>query len=124
AKATFRLVKERFEKKLKLEDGITLSHERLLPIALRELALVQEEFRSVAGRLNGGDPLDAWRRAKEQHPEPGQLLAVAKEQVKELEEFLRSQSIVSLPHSEPVVVAPTADFYRWEFARLWTPGPL
>ena len=123
AKASFRLGKERFEQKLKLEDGVTLSHERLLPIALRELAVVQEEFRSVAGRLNGGDPLDAWRRAKEQHPEPGQLLAVAKEQVKELEEFLRSQSIVSLPDSEPVVVAPTPDFYRWAFASMWTPGP-
>src|SRR6187455_889680 len=122
AKASFRLGKERLEKKLKLEDGVTLSHERLLPIALRELAAVQEEFRSVAGRLNGGDPLDAWRRAKDQHPEPGKILAVAKEQVKELEEFLRSQSIVSLPESETVVVAPTPDFYRWAFASMWTPG--
>jgi uncharacterized protein (DUF885 family) len=123
AKASFRLGKERFEQKLKLEDGITLSHDRLLPIALRELANVQEEFRTVAGRLNGGDPLDAWRRAKEEHPEPGKLLAVAQEQIKELEAFLRSQSIVSLPDSEPVVVAPTPDFYRWAFASMWTPGP-
>jgi uncharacterized protein (DUF885 family) len=123
AKASFRLGKERFEQKLKLEDGVTLSCERLLAIALRELAEVQEEFRSVAGRLNGGDPLDAWRRAKEQHPEPGNLLAVAQEQVKELEEFLRRQGIVSLPESEPVVVAPTPDFYRWAFASMWTPGP-
>jgi uncharacterized protein (DUF885 family) len=123
AKASFRLGRERFEQKLKLEDGVTLSHDRLLPIALRELAAVQEEFRSVAGRLNGSDPLDAWRRAKEQHPDPDKLLAVATEQVKELEEFLRSQSIVSLPDSEPVVVAPTPDFYRWAFASMWTPGP-
>ena len=123
AKASFRLGRERFEQKLKLEDGVTLSAERLLPIALRERATVQEEFRSVAGRRNGGDPLDAWRRAKEQHPEPGKLLAVAQEQVKELEEFLRTQSIVSLPDSEPVVVAPTPDFYRWAFASMWTPGP-
>jgi uncharacterized protein (DUF885 family) len=123
AKASFRLGKDRFEHKLKLEDGVTLSHERLLPIALRELAAVQEEFRSVASRVNGGDPLDAWRRAKEHHPEPGQLLAVAQEQIKELEEFLRTQGIVSLPDSEPVVVAPTPDFYRWAFASMWTPGP-
>ena len=123
AKASFRLGRDRFEQKLRLEDGVTLSAERLLPIALRELAAVQEEFRSVAGRLNGGDPLEAWRRAKEQHPEPGQLLSVAHEQVKELEEFLRTQSIVSLPDSEPVVVAPTPDFYRWAFASMWTPGP-
>src|SRR4030095_14618774 len=59
AKASFRLGKERFEQKLKLEDGVTRSHERLLPIALRELAAVQEEFRSVAGRPHGGDPADS-----------------------------------------------------------------
>jgi len=123
AKASFRLGRERFERKLKLEDGVTLSHDRLLPIALRELEAVQEEFRSVAGRLNGGDPLEAWRRAKEQHPEPGTLLSVAEAQVKELEEFLRTQSIVSLPDAEPVVVAPSPDFYRWAFASMWTPGP-
>jgi uncharacterized protein (DUF885 family) len=123
AKASFRLGQERFEQKLKLEDGVTLAYDRLLPIALRELQAVQEEFRSVAGRLNGGDSLEAWRRAKEQHPEPGQLLSVAQAQVKELEEFLRAQGIVSLPDSEPVVVAPSPDFYRWAFASMWTPGP-
>ena len=123
AKASFRLGRERFEQKLKLEEGITLSADRLLAIALRELHEVQEEFRSVAGRLNGGDPIDAWRHAKEQHPEPGQLVAVAQAQVKELEEFLQRQAIVSLPESEPVVVAPSPEFYRWAFASMWTPGP-
>jgi uncharacterized protein (DUF885 family) len=123
AKASFRLGRERFEHKLKLEDGVELSSDRLLAIALRELAAVQEEFRKVAGRLNGGDPVEAWRRAKEQHPAPGQLISVAEAQVGELEEFLRTQELVSLPDSEPVVVAPSPDFYRWAFASMWTPGP-
>jgi uncharacterized protein (DUF885 family) len=123
AKASFRLGRERFEQKLKLEDGVDISSERLLAIALRELAAVQEEFRKVAGRLNGGDPVEAWRRAKEQHPAPGQLISVAEAQVGELEEFLRTQDLVSLPDAEPVVVAPSPDFYRWAFASMWTPGP-
>jgi uncharacterized protein (DUF885 family) len=123
AKASFRLGRERFERKLKLEDGVSLSSDKLLSIALRELSAVQEEFRSVAGRLNGGDPLDAWRRAKEQHPEQGTLLSVAQAQVKELEEFLRNQSVVSLPDAEPVIVAASPDFYRWALASMWTPGP-
>jgi uncharacterized protein (DUF885 family) len=123
AKASFRLGRERFEQKLKLEDGVEMSSERLLSIALRELSAVQEEFRKVAGRLNGGDPVEAWRRAKEQHPAPGELISVAEAQVGELEEFLRSQDLVSLPDSEPVVVAPSPDFYRWAFASMWTPGP-
>ena len=123
AKASFRLGRDRFEQKLKLEDGVDISSDRLLAIALRELGAVQEEFRKVAGRLNGGDPVEAWRKAKEQHPAPGQLIAVAEAQVGELEEFLRSQDLVTLPDSEPVVVAPSPDFYRWAFASMWTPGP-
>ena len=123
AKASFRLGRERFEQKLKLDEGITLSAERLLTIALRELHEVQEEFRTVAGRLNGGDPVDAWRRAKEDHPAPGSLVAVGQAHVKELAEFLQRQSVVSLPAAEPVVVAPSPDFYRWAFASMWTPGP-
>jgi uncharacterized protein (DUF885 family) len=123
AKASFRLGRENFEQKLKLEEGITLSAERLLTIALREIGEVQEEFRSVAGRLNGGDPVAAWRAAKEQHPDPGTLVVAAQEQVRELEQFLQRQPVVSLPASEPVVVAPSPEFYRWAFASMWTPGP-
>jgi len=123
AKASFRLGRARFEQKLKLEEGITLSADRLLAIALRELQETQEEFRTVAGRLNGGDPVAAWRRAKEEHPAPGSLVTVAQAHVKELEEFLQRQSVVSLPASEPVVVAPSPDFYRWASASMWTPGP-
>jgi uncharacterized protein (DUF885 family) len=123
AKASFRLGREKFEQKLKLEEGISLNADRLLAIALRELGEVQEEFRSVAGRLNGGDPVEAWRHAKESHPEPGKLVAVAQEQIRELEEFLRRQAIVTLPAGEPVIVAPSPEFYRWGFASMWTPGP-
>jgi uncharacterized protein (DUF885 family) len=123
AKASFRLGREKFEQKLKLEEGITLGADRLLAIAFRELQEVQEEFRSVAGRLNGADPIGAWRAAKEEHPEPGQLIPVAQAQLKELREFLQRQSIITIPDSEPVVVAPSPEFYRWTFASMWTPGP-
>jgi uncharacterized protein (DUF885 family) len=123
ARASFRLGRDRFEAKLRLEEGITLSPERLLTIALRELHEIQEEFRKVAGRLNGGDPVEAWRRAKEEHPEPGTLVSVAQAQVRELETFLQRQGIVSVPEAEPVVVAPSPDFYRWASASMWAPGP-
>jgi uncharacterized protein (DUF885 family) len=48
---------------------------------------------------------------------------VAQEQVRELAEFLQRQSIVSIPDGEPVVVAPSPEFYRWAFASMWTSGP-
>jgi len=123
AKASFRLGRDKFEKKLKLDEGITLSAERLLGIALRELHETQEEFRKVAGRLDSGDPAAAWRAAKQDHPAPGDAVPAAQAQVKELEEFLQRQGIVTLPAAEPVVVAPTPEFFRWTFASMWTPGP-
>ena len=123
AKASFRLGRERFEQKLKTEESITLSAERLLTIALRELHAVQEEFRSVAGRVNGGDPSDVWRRAKDDHPAAGTLVSVAQSHLKELQEFIQRQAIVTVPAGEPVVVAPTPDFFRWASASMWTPGP-
>src|SRR5215204_856517 len=45
SKGNFRLGRERFEEKLRLDEGITLDADRLLAIANRELASLQEEFR-------------------------------------------------------------------------------
>ena len=124
AKASFRLGSERFEQKLRLEEGLALSSEKLLAIATRELEATQEEFRTLAGRLNGGDPIESWRRAKqESHPEPGQLLATARAQLGELQTFLERNAVVSIPDDTAVEVAPTPDFFRWSFASMWTPGP-
>jgi uncharacterized protein (DUF885 family) len=123
ARASFRLGRDRFEQKLKLDEGIDLGVERLLSIAMRELTETQEEFRAVAGRLNGGDPLTAWREAKEEHPASGELLDVAREQIAELLTFLQRSGVVSMPQAEPVVVATSPEFYRWAFASMWTPGP-
>ncbi len=123
ARASFRLGKKRFEQKLRYEEGIAIPVERLLTIATRELAATQEEFRRVAGRLNGADPLAAWRAAKNDHPAPGALIPTAERQVTELRQFVERRGIVSVPDGEPVIVAATPDFYRWAFASMWTPGP-
>ena len=123
ARGSFRLGREMFEKKLRLDEGITLDADRLLAIAMRELKATQEEFKSVAGRLDGGDPIAAWRKAKEDHPAPGELAAAAQDQLDELMTFIDRNAIVSRPEAEPVIVAPTPDFYRWSFASMWVPGP-
>src|SRR5258705_3916931 len=123
AKASFRLGREKFEKKLRLEEGITFTADRLLAIALRELHEVQEEFRTLASRLRGGDVQAGWRAATEHHPAAGEVVKAAQDQVTQLEQFLRRQSIVTVPDGEPLVVAPTPEFYRWTFASMWTPGP-
>jgi uncharacterized protein (DUF885 family) len=123
SKGSFRLGRERFQQKLLLEEGITLEADRLLSIAMRELRATQEEFRRVASRLNGSDPLSAWQKAKQDHPAAGQLVSVVQQQLAELVEFINRERIISMPEGAPVAVAPTPRFYRWTSASMWTPGP-
>jgi uncharacterized protein (DUF885 family) len=123
ARASFRLGRDKFEQKLRLEEGLSLPVDRLLAIATRELKATQEAFRALAGRMNGGDPMAAWAKTKAAHPKPGELINVGREQLDELATFLERQALITLPPGEPIAVAPTPDFYRWSFASMWTPGP-
>jgi uncharacterized protein (DUF885 family) len=123
ARASFRLGRDRFEQKLKLEEGISLPVDRLLAIAFRELRTTQDTFRTLAGRVNGGDPLEAWSRTKAEHPGPGELIPAGRQHVDQLATFIQRHGLISLPSAEPITVAPTPNFYRWSFASMWTPGP-
>jgi uncharacterized protein (DUF885 family) len=123
AKGSFRLGRQKFEQKFQLDEGLTLGADRLLAIAMRELQSTQEEFRRVASRRNGGDPIAAWHRIKQEHPPAGQLVPVAQQQLAELQDFIRRERIISIPDGAPVAVLPTPRFYRWTSASMWTPGP-
>ena len=123
ARASFRLGRDKFERKLKLEEGIAVPLERLLAIADRELRATQDAFRTLAGRLNGGDPLETWARTKAEHPAPGELIEAGRQHVEELATFIQRHGLISMPTLEPITVAPTPDFFRWSFASMWTAGP-
>ena len=123
SKGTFRLGRERFQQKLLLDEGLGLDADRLLAIALRELQKTQEEFRRVASRINGGDPMSAWAKVKHDHPPAGQLVPAAQQQLAELVDFIKRQRIITIPEGAPIEVAATPKFYRWTFASMWTPGP-
>ena len=98
--------------------------DRLLAIAERELAATQEAFRQLAGKLNSKeDPLAVWAKTKANQPAPGQLVRTGREQLDELKPFSERNALISVPPGEPVIVAPTPEFYRWSFASMWTPGP-
>ena len=122
SRASFRLGRERFERKLRLDEGLDVPAERLLQIARRELGATQEEFARVAAAIDP-DPREAWRRTKSRHPAADALIGVAGEQVAALRTFLERKRIVTMPDHAGLHVRPTPDFYRWTSASLWTPGP-
>ena len=123
SRATFRLGKPVFEEKLRLDESLTIDAQKLLEIAMRELRAAQEEFRRNASRLDGSDPVGAWRRIKDHHPSAGEVVAVVEGQLADLLSFIERENLIAVPNGERVRVAPTPRFYRWTFASMWTPGP-
>ena len=124
SRATFRLGRERFESRLRYQDGIGIATDRLLAIAERELGRLQERFRTVAGSIDGkADPAAVWEQVKQRHPAPGELIDTVRSQLGDLRAFIERNAIVTVPEEDNVIVAPTPEFYRWTFASVWTPGP-
>jgi len=123
ARASFRLGADRFADKLKYEEGLDIPLSRLLDIGLRELTRTQEEFRKAASRIEPGDAVEVWRKVKDRSAHADGVVQTARAQIQQLAKFLERRDLVSLPPGEPVVVAPTPDFFRWTFASMWTSGP-
>ena len=124
SRATFRLGRERFEGRLRHQDGIAVSAERLLAIAEAELVRTQEQFREVAARIDPtADATEVWSGVKAQHPAPGDLASTVRTQLDDLRAFIERHAIVTVPDAEPIIVAPTPHFSRWTAATVWSPGP-
>ena len=122
--ATFAIGKENYEAKLKYDEGIDVPVDTLLKIAERELSKTQGQFRKTAGLVDRKrDPLAVWADVQRGHPKAGALVAEAQKQLDALVRFIEEKKIVTLPHAESPIVAPTPDFMRWSTASMWTPGP-
>jgi hypothetical protein len=123
AKGSFRLGRDLFVEKLKLDEGVDVPLEKLIDIAERELAETQEVFRRTALRVRDGDPTEIWQVLKADHPPYGKVVAEARDQVQQLRAFVEREGFVSVPEHEPIHIAPTPPFCRWTFASIWCPGP-
>jgi hypothetical protein len=123
ARGSFRLGREVFQEKLRLDEGIEVPLEKLLDIAERELAETQEQFRRTAARVRDGDPLETWQALKSDHPPLGGVVGEARRQVEALRAFVEREGLVTVPEHDPIEVGPTPPFCRWTFASIWSPGP-
>ena len=122
AKASFRLGTDVIEHYLKRTEGIGVSAERLVQLALQWLSEAQEEFRQAAGRIENGEPAEVWRRVKAAHLLDKGPLDGAAASLSEISAYLNKQTLIAMPAMDPPLVAPTPDFERWKPAGLWVSG--
>ncbi len=138
----FRLGKELFEKKLKLNLNSDLSFDEILRRAEEELVHLRKRMFELAQPLH--EKMLPTRQHKEkgkelenlvikevldeiakEQPKKDELLAVCRQNLKELEEFVREKDLVDLTGINPLVVEWTPEFSRGvAVAGLDSPGPL
>ena len=98
--------------------------DRLLAIAMRELRATQEEFRRVAGRLERRRSARCLARGQGSSiPPPASWCRPRSSSSPSSPPSSSAHASSRCRRAEPVVVAPSPDFYRWTFASMWTPGP-
>ena len=123
ARGPFRLGRERLQQKLLLDEGITLSPERLsrspsgscTPPRTNSTAWRRGSTRGTPSARGPGPRPSIPPRARSSPP--------LRRSSTSSPTFIRRHDLVSLPGSSDVRVAPTPRFYRWTFASMWTPGP-
>lgn len=138
----FRLGKKLFEKKLKLTLQSDLSPDEIVRRAEEELVSVRKRMFELAQPLH--EKMFPGRQHKEKgkdlenlvikevldeiakdHPKKDELLAVCRQNLKELEEFVREKDLVKLTGINPLEVDWTHEFSRGvAVAGLDSPGPL
>ncbi|WP_246357848.1 DUF885 domain-containing protein [Pyxidicoccus fallax] len=124
ADGDFRLGRERFEKKLALEEHVTLSADQLRDInerAIRDYkAWVAREAAKVDPKAT---PEQVMAVLVKDHPTPEALIPTAREQLVELQRFVRERNILTLPSDRLPTVRETPPYARLGFASMDTPGP-
>ncbi|MCY1017959.1 DUF885 domain-containing protein [Pyxidicoccus sp. MSG2] len=124
ADGDFRLGRERFEKKLALEEHVTLSADQLRDINERSIreykAWVAREAAKVDPKKT---PEQVMAELVKDHPTADQLIPTARAQLVELQRFVRERNILTLPSDRLPTVRETPPYARLGFASMDTPGP-
>lgn len=120
ARGTFALGSEAFSNKLRWKEGVTTPLPALLAEGERALARAEARFASLCG---GRPAAEAWAAVQADRPPADHLLAEARGQLAELQAFVRTKELVSLPGRINLRVTPTPAFLVGTFAGLYGPGP-
>jgi uncharacterized protein (DUF885 family) len=124
ADGDFRLGRERFEKKLALEEHVTLSADQLRDINERAIRDYKAWVAREAARVDPkATPEQVMAALVKDHPTPEALIPTARAQLVELQRFVRERDILTLPSDQLPTVRETPPYARLGFASMDTPGP-
>jgi uncharacterized protein (DUF885 family) len=120
---SFALGEDLFRRLLLYGEGVEIAPERLLTLAMEELAKSRAALEETAARIDSSaSPAEVMMRIKRDHPAGSEVLATTRRIAEELRSFVAEEDLVTIPTETPCRVEPTPPFLSWAFALLDPPG--
>lgn len=124
ATGDFRLGRERYERKLALEEHVALTAEQLRDINERAIREYQAWVAREAARVDATkSPVEVMNALAHDHPSAEELIPLARKQLEECQRFVVERGLLTLPSERLPVVRETPPYARMGFASMDTPGP-
>ncbi len=124
ADGDYRLGREKLERKLALEEHVTLSADQLRDINERAIREYKAWVAREAAKVDPNKtPEQVMAALVKDHPAADQLISTARAQLVELQRFVRERDILTLPSDRLPTVRETPPYARLSFASMDTPGP-
>lgn len=102
---------EYVEARYRAEELLDVTTQELLAIGVRELSREQAMFQSKAKDVDPTtDFLTVWRRIRTDHPAPGGLVDATRRTVDDLQRFVETKGLASIPAGEKVIVEASRPF--------------
>jgi len=125
ATGKFAIGRENYRKMLLLGEGITVTPEKILEIAMADLKRENEVFIKNSKLIDSTKtPLEVYNLIKKEHSSAESLIPDAKKNVESILQFLVSHKIVSIPSEVNLKVEETPEYGRsTSTASMNPPGP-
>lgn len=119
----FALGPDLFASMIKDTEMVDVSLEKMLEIGHADLARNQRALAEACGSYAPGESIEAcFSRMANHKPDDGAVIA-AREQLKEIKNFLVEKDLVSIPGTEECAVEESPPYARSNFAYINIPGP-
>ncbi|HUE82732.1 MAG TPA: DUF885 domain-containing protein [Pyrinomonadaceae bacterium] len=119
----FAIGAEKFSEMLRATERVTVRLDELETAGRRDLERNQKALADACTKYAPGQTLRTCVEKAESVKPAGGSVEAAREQLKELKQFLIDKKIVSIPGTEEALVAEAPAYRRWNFAYINIPGP-
>ena len=104
----FALGEKKYLKMLEKSEGITISSEKLLKVAMKDLEKNHSAMQEILSEIG----IEKFNKLKEDYPKVEKLLETAQKAVKQSKEFIIEKNLVTLPEGVECTVVETPGYMR------------